>query len=285
MKARLEIIFGKSISDKLYEFEFDNEKFSFKGFISKEILSGSKYNKEKSIHYYFLNSRCISKIKKIDDIILSIYREFNKECNPIRIVHLQIKKGAFDINVGEFKNKFFIEDEAEIVSFFSKKLMIFHEEKLKLYWVNSINEANGNSNFKKNKINFSNSFVSEKIIERVNIKDNLEKNKKIDKAERGLDGIDEDGSFYYKNSIGENNNTLASNSNFEKIKRKRLTMENLFVYDFNDNFESETVIKNNKALSGTEDTPPGKVFKQSNETKIMYRTIEDPRFDEETVII
>ena len=233
MKARIHTIFGKSITDKLYEFEFSNDKFAIQGFLSKEILSGSKFTKNKSIYFYFLNSRYISKIKKIDDIIVSIYRQYNKECNPIRIVHLFIKKGAFDINVGEFKDKFFIEDEAEIINFFSEKLMLFHEEKLKLYWVKCLNEDNNNSFNKKEKIVFSNSIVSNTILNRVN-NNNSENKRKISIYETNnsvtepKDKLKDEKSY---DSREDNNN--YNRLSLEDRKRDRLMMENLIVFETN----------------------------------------------------
>ena len=71
--GRLEVIFGKNFADKLMNFSFKNEIISVDGYISKDIISGSKYNKSKPVKIYFVNGRKIDNIKSIDKIILDTY--------------------------------------------------------------------------------------------------------------------------------------------------------------------------------------------------------------------
>ena len=67
--GRLEVIFGKNFADRLMNFSFKNEIISVDGYISKDIISGSKYNKSKPVKIYFVNGRKIDNIKPIDKII------------------------------------------------------------------------------------------------------------------------------------------------------------------------------------------------------------------------
>lgn len=205
MKQRLIKIFGFPVVQKLSEFEFSNDRFSIEGFISKDIMSGSKFSKKNEIFFYFLNKRVISKMKKIDDVILSIYKQYNKDFNPIRILHLQIKEGEYDINVGELKNKYFIQNENEIVQFFSEKLKEFHEEKLKFYWTQSINEFQATN--KKEKIIFSNSVISNKIIEKINNNKNDSNKEYIYNKPHQHDDV----------SDNINNNKILSPNHSEKV--------------------------------------------------------------------
>ena len=45
--GRLEVIFGKNFADRLLNFSFESDIISVDGYISKDIVSGSKYNKSK----------------------------------------------------------------------------------------------------------------------------------------------------------------------------------------------------------------------------------------------
>ena len=101
--GRLEVIFGKNFADKLMNFSFKNEIISVDGYISKDIISGSKYNKSKPVKIYFVNGRKIDNIKAIDKIILDTYQKYNKTCNPSRIISITVPEGAYDINMGEKK--------------------------------------------------------------------------------------------------------------------------------------------------------------------------------------
>jgi len=234
MKQRISLIFGKPFAEKLYEFEFSNDNFTIEGFISKEILSGSKFNKNKSVLFYFLNNRYISKIKKLDNIILSIYKQYNHESNPVRIINLNIRNGNYDINVGEAKDKYFIENENEIVSFFNEKLLQFHEEKLKLYWVTCMKEYNNNSTNKKDKIVFSNSVVSNSILEKVNNKVNSNVQSSRNSCFSDEKNQDQEKNNIKENSIKDDSEKEMTNSNIEKKeiekpKRSRIDMESLIL--------------------------------------------------------
>jgi DNA mismatch repair protein MutL len=118
MRNRIENIFGKQFSDRLLEIEFVDENVKFEGFISKDIQSGSKYNKSKATKFYFINNRKINKIRKIDDIILSTYRQYNKDVTPIRIINVVVPEGSYDINISESKNEVILKNEKEIFIFF-----------------------------------------------------------------------------------------------------------------------------------------------------------------------
>ena len=57
--GRLEVIFGKNFADRLLNFSFESDIISVDGYISKDIVSGSKYNKSKPVKIYFVNGRKI----------------------------------------------------------------------------------------------------------------------------------------------------------------------------------------------------------------------------------
>jgi DNA mismatch repair protein PMS2 len=136
MLFRVENIFGKSITEKLLTVQFENEYVKFNGFVSKDIQSGSKYNKIKAIRYYFVNGRSINKLKKIDDIIVNIYRQYNRDVNPVRIISLEIPDGCFDVNLNETKDDVILLYEKEILQFVEIKFKQFHEEKIKIFSAN-----------------------------------------------------------------------------------------------------------------------------------------------------
>ena len=105
MIKRIEIVFGKNFVDKLINIQFENEYVKFYGYISKDDQSGSKYNKSKATKIYYVNNRRIDNIKMIDKVILNVYRRYNKDSNPIRIISVTLPVGSFDINLGEKKNE------------------------------------------------------------------------------------------------------------------------------------------------------------------------------------
>ena len=144
MQKRIEIVFGKNFVDKLVNISFENEFVKFYGFISRDVQSGSKYNKSKATKIYFVNNRKIENIKMIDKIILGIYRKYNKDANPCRIISMTLPIGMFDINLGEKKNEVVFKYENEMLQFFEEKLEKFHEEKTKLCSVNEIERKDNN---------------------------------------------------------------------------------------------------------------------------------------------
>jgi DNA mismatch repair protein PMS2 len=136
MLFRVENIYGKSITEKLLTIEFENEFIKVEGFISKDIQSGSKYNKNKAIRYYYVNGRSINKFKKVDDIILNIYRKYNKDANPVRILSLFVPEGAYDINMNETKDDVILLNEKEILKYIEAQFNQFHEERIKILSAN-----------------------------------------------------------------------------------------------------------------------------------------------------
>ena len=101
--GRLEVIFGKNFADKLINFSFKSDVITVNGYLSKDIISGSKYNKSKPVKIYFVNGRKIDNIKCLDKIIINTYQKYNKSFNPSRIISLTVPEGGFDINMGEKK--------------------------------------------------------------------------------------------------------------------------------------------------------------------------------------
>ena len=156
--GRLEVIFGKNFADRLMNFSFKNEIISVDGYISKDIISGSKYNKSKPVKIYFVNGRKIDNIKPIDKIILDTYQKYNKTCNPSRIISITVPEGAYDINMGEKKNEVIFLKQAEILNIFEEYLVKFHEEKMKLSAMNSNIEVKNNINN-----NVMSQFLNQKI--------------------------------------------------------------------------------------------------------------------------
>ena len=156
--GRLEVIFGKNFADRLMNFSFKNEIISVDGYISKDIISGSKYNKSKPVKIYFVNGRKIDNIKPIDKIILDTYQKYNKTCNPSRIISITVPEGAYDINMGEKKNEVIFLKQAEILNIFEEYLVKFHEEKMKLSAMNNNIEVKNNINN-----NVTSQFLNQKI--------------------------------------------------------------------------------------------------------------------------
>ena len=213
--GRLEVIFGKNFADKLMHFSFNNEIISVDGYISKDIISGSKYNKSKPVKIYFVNGRKIDNIKSIDKIILDTYQKYNKTCNPSRIISITVPEGSFDINMGEKKNEVIFSKQNEILNIFEEYLIKFHEEKMKLSTINNNNEVKNNFNN-----DLMSQFLNQKIMPRdptymdehdeckdniIHEEDDCEKNKKeILKYNND--------NFMDKNDESESNKTNSLNS-------------------------------------------------------------------------
>jgi len=132
LKRNVKFIYGERFTKSLVEVEFENENVKFQGLLSGCIGSGSKYNKIKSVKYYFLNNRVIGKIKKIDNVIKEIYKEFNKNVNPSIIVNIIVPEGRYDINVNEMKNDVILKDEKNILNLIEGKIKEIHSDKIKL---------------------------------------------------------------------------------------------------------------------------------------------------------
>jgi DNA mismatch repair ATPase MutL len=156
--GRLEVVFGKNFADKLMNFSFEKEIISVNGYISKDIISGSKYNKSKPVKIYYVNGRKIDNIKSIDKIILDIYQKYNKTCNPSRIISITVPEGSYDINMGEKKNEVIFAKQNEILNIFEEYLINFHEEKMKLSSINNNIDVKNNLNN-----NLMSEFLNEKI--------------------------------------------------------------------------------------------------------------------------
>ena len=133
MLKRIENIFGRRFAEKLVNVSFENELIVFNAYVSLNILSGSKYNKSKVVKMYFVNGRRVENIKGIDRIIVGVYRKYNKEANPVRIVSVVLREGGFDVNMGEKKNEVVFVKEKEILEFVEDMFMKFHEEKNKMF--------------------------------------------------------------------------------------------------------------------------------------------------------
>ena len=136
MLKRIENVFGKKFAEKLVNVSFENELIVFNAYVSLNILSGSKYNKSKVVKMYFVNGRRVENIKGIDRIIVGVYRKYNKEANPVRIVSVELREGGFDVNMGEKKNEVVFVKEKEILEYVEEMFMRFHEEKNKMLAVN-----------------------------------------------------------------------------------------------------------------------------------------------------
>ena len=212
MIKRISIVFGKNFADKLLNLSFQNEFIKIEGYISKEIQSGSKYNKTKSVKMYFVNGRKIDNIKNFDKIVLNTYRKYNKDSNPTRIISLIVPEGQFDINLGEKKNEVMFKYEKEILNFFEENLEKFHEEKIKLFSLIDVNKTTPNKDISE--------FLNRKIIKSIredddNIEENFEKLNRNEFKSKKMDRINsvKKRENYENNYVSYNNNTYNNDNN------------------------------------------------------------------------
>ena len=250
--GRLEVIFGKNFADKLLNFSFKDELISVDGYISKDIMSGSKYNKSKPVKIYFVNGRKIDNIKSIDKIILNTYQKYNKTINPSRIISIIVPEGAFDINMGEKKNEVIFSKQNEILNIFEKNLTKFHEEKMKL---SSISE---NIDIKdKNNNAIMSQFLNTKLKPRdPDCMDEIDESKdnliipQPDKKEQFHKNINEDNN--HKISFQKEEQNKKSNTQINSIKEEKIDIEeenseeNIEIKDESENEEEENEKKNSK---------------------------------------
>ena len=218
--GRLEVIFGKNFTDKLLNFSFKSDIISVDGYISKDIISGSKYNKSKPVKIYFVNGRKIDNIKAIDKIIINTYQKYNKTFNPSRIISITVPEGSFDINMGEKKNEVIFLKQNQILNIFEENLVKFHEEKMKL---SSISE---NIDIKDNNNNILMSqFLNTKIKPRDPVymdekdenKDQIIKYQQNDNDKEQFENYEEG---IKKSTINQEKEKLKINNDFKKIEEK-----------------------------------------------------------------
>ena len=244
MLKRISIVFGKNFADKLLTISFENEFIKIEGYISKDIQSGSKYNKTKSVKMYFVNGRKIDNIKNFDKIVLNTYRKYNKDSNPTRIISLIVPEGQFDINLGEKKNEVMFKYEKEILNFFEENLEKFHEEKIKLFSLMDVNKNTPNKNISE--------FLNRKIIKNIkedddNIETNFEKLNRNEFKSKKIDKINSDIKIknYEDNYNSYNNNTYNNATN----NLNYLNYDNTSDYDKNektlDYYENENNLEHN----------------------------------------
>ena len=192
--GRLEVIFGKNFADKLINFSFKKDIISVDGYISKDIISGSKYNKSKPVKIYFVNGRKIDNIKAIDKIILDTYQKYNKTCNPSRIISIIVPEGAYDINMGEKKNEVIFLKQNEILNIFEENLIKFHEEKMKLSINNDIDGKNSSNN----------GIMSQYLNQKIKPRDPSY----MDKYDESKDVITQENNYKEKNKINNNKESV-----------------------------------------------------------------------------
>ena len=253
--GRLEVIFGKNFADKLLNFSFKDELISVDGYISKDIMSGSKYNKSKPVKIYFVNGRKIDNIKSIDKIILNTYQKYNKTINPSRIISITVPEGAFDINMGEKKNEVIFSKQNEILNIFEKNLTKFHEEKMKL---SSISE---NIDIKdKNNNAIMSQFLNTKLKPRdPDCMDEIDESKdnliipQPDKKEQFHKNINEDNN--HKISFQKEEQNKKSNTQINSIKEEKIDIEeeNIEIKDESENEEEENEKKIQKKMKMIEE--------------------------------
>ena len=257
--GRLEVIFGKNFADKLLNFSFKDELISVDGYISKDIMSGSKYNKSKPVKIYFVNGRKIDNIKSIDKIILNTYQKYNKTINPSRIISITVPEGAFDINMGEKKNEVIFSKQNEILNIFEKNLTKFHEEKMKL---SSISE---NIDIKdKNNNAIMSQFLNTKLKPRdPDCMDEIDESKdnliipQPDKKEQFHKNINQDNN--HKISFQKEEQNKKSNTQINSIKEEKIDIEeenseeNIEIKDESENEEEENEKKIQKKMKMIEE--------------------------------
>lgn len=83
---------------------------------SRFSLSNKSYtDNSKKICLYFINEKHVNTISTIDKVISEIYKKYNSNSEPIRIVSLYIPKGEYDFNTDEMKMNVKLKYEKEIV--------------------------------------------------------------------------------------------------------------------------------------------------------------------------
>ena len=254
--GRLEVIFGKNFADRLLNFSFESDIISVDGYISKDIVSGSKYNKSKPVKIYFVNGRKIDNIKGIDKIIVNTYQKYNKSINPSRIISITVPDGSFDINMGEKKNEVIFSKHKDILNIFEKNLEKFHEEKMKL---SSISE---NIDMKDNNNNtIMSQFLNKKIglrdpdemDEKDEIKDNIikpqpNKKEKLEIIyENKKEDIKEEESKKNDKQFYNNNNFKESKIDIEEDSKEKVDIKE------ESNEDEEEEIKINKKMKMIEE--------------------------------
>ncbi len=282
MIKRISIIFGKNFADKLLNISFENEFIKIEGYISKEIQSGSKYNKSKCVKMYFVNGRKIDNIKNFDKIILNIYRKYNKDSNPSRIISLTVPEGQFDINLGEKKNEVMFKYQKEILYFFEDNLEKFHEEKVKLMSLNRINDLRENKDISE--------FLNRKIIKSKredddNIEINYEKinglNFKSVKSEmKNLDveiNNNEDNNSNFISNYHNNNSDYEFKKEYsedEKLKiKKEKVISSIKKSEKNKKLELLKKFSTNNNINYTNDIDINEIYNNKEENKTEVKPI------------
>ena len=261
--TRIFTIFGKNFAEKLTNIKFENDFVCVDAFVTKDILSGSKYNKAKSTRMFFVNKRKIDAIKNLENIFLNIYKKYNKDANPSWIVSLTLPEGSFDINLGEKKNEVVFKFPEKIFDFVEKNIENFHEERMKLLMNNeksefhneniekflnekiNDNNNNNNNNFNnKNKRN-ENEFENENLEKSDLFIDKENKILKLDenKIQKEKDEIDELMKFSDKSNLSNsfNNEIIENNNNFKDNQLENISEEeeNVFKTPLNFNKNSK----------------------------------------------
>ena len=126
---RLENIYGKNKCQSLSSFMMRNDYSNIIGIVSKFVDSGSKITNTSitSTPIYCINGHVISKIKEIDEIIISLYSKYNKQSLPFRLLYITIPKGEYNLNVNEQKSGVNLLNKNEIVNLFKIEFEKFIE--------------------------------------------------------------------------------------------------------------------------------------------------------------
>jgi DNA mismatch repair protein PMS2 len=261
LKRNVKFIYGERFTKSLVEVEFENENVKVQGLLSGCIGSGSKYNKIKSVKYYFLNYRVIGKIKKIDNIIKEIYKEYNKNVNPSIIVNIIVPEGRYDINVNEMKNDVILKDEKNILNLIEVKIKEIHSEKIKLLSSNN---------------NISNEDISVYLTPKENVKNEAKIVKSAQESECTSQIIRKD---YSDNCVPKNRNMKLAilkkddNGKIPKLDNKEDDYKKNHIHIQENNFEETDILYsvNNKVENGKPLSNNKLAFIKAHEKKIPLK--------------
>lgn len=131
LSNRILRVLGKKIIDALIEFQCNlNETFSIKGFILKNINSGSGNENvwlKKHMTYFYLNSRPINPPKKFFNVLADLYKQYNSNSKFIAILNFEVKNENVDYNLSPDKREIYLQNEKDLVEIFKTELYSFHE--------------------------------------------------------------------------------------------------------------------------------------------------------------
>ncbi|EGR27058.1 hypothetical protein IMG5_202390 [Ichthyophthirius multifiliis] len=117
--GKIKQVLGEKIGQQLVQFklEFNNGNSVLKGFIQKNIQSGSqKANVGKNITFMYINGRPVNQLKKINYVFNEFYKKYNLNSKYIYVLELVTPVKNLDFNVSPDKREVFFQLEGELVN-------------------------------------------------------------------------------------------------------------------------------------------------------------------------